>query len=67
MWVDDGAVAKPLCFCCGFGGSLRGSSPLKNLPAGENPLHLWIHDFEKNHVSDAFLGEFGIWTAGLFL
>jgi len=28
------------------GGSLRGSSPLKNLSAGENPLHLWTHDFE---------------------
>ena len=40
--------------------------PLKNLPAGESPLHLWIHDFFQNHVSDAFLGEFGIWTAGLF-
>ena len=31
--------------------------PLKNLPAGESPLHLWTHDFIQNHVSDAFLGD----------
>ena len=29
----------------GCGGGLRGYSPLKNLQAGESPLHLWIIDF----------------------
>ena len=47
-------------------GNLRGSAPLKNLPAGESPLHLRVLDFVSKSNTRCFLWGIGDWDLRSF-